>query len=262
MKNRIALLSLALVGGAFAYDEYMPVAPGALEIDVAYAPTFVTGFYDDDGEKQDIIGDPMGNGVGVQLKYGVMPGLDLELAWVYLALNEDAGDASGFLQPEIAVKYAVGTTGIGVLGNVILPLVTGDFDTDPSDVALGIEPGVIYGKNYGSLQAIAKASYVLYLENGDEYKPGNELNVFLKPGYMVDDKLAGYLGIDYTMYSESEGAGTGLDDDGYLLTLLPGLTYTLDGSLAFELNVPFTLAGQNAGAGWGVNALLYYTLGL
>src|SRR5690606_14211844 len=118
MKNKIIALSLGLEGSAFALEEYMPVAPNALEVGVAVSPVFMTGSYDGDGEKVDAGGDPVRTGVGVQLKYAVMAGLDVELAWVYATYNEDAGDASGLLQPELGVKYAIGTSGIAVYGNL------------------------------------------------------------------------------------------------------------------------------------------------
>jgi hypothetical protein len=262
MKNKIALLSLALASSVFALDEYMPLPPKTLEVDLGVSPLFFSGGYDADGEKVDAVGDPGATLVGLQLKYGVMAGLDVEFAWNYEKDNEDAGEAAGLLQPELGVKYAIGDMGLAVFGNLILPFATGDFDTDPSDLNLGIEPGVVYGKNYGKIQAVAKASYQLNLENGDDFKNGNILNVYLKPGYMVDDKLAAYLGIDYTSFGETEIAGTGMGDDGNLITLLPGATYVLSPEISFEGNVPLSVSGKNAAAFWGVGLFVYYTMPL
>jgi hypothetical protein len=121
---------------------------------------------------------------------------------------------------------------------------------------------VVFGKNYGKIQAVAKASYQINLENGDDYKNGNILNVYLKPGYMVNDKLAGYLGLDYTSISETEIAGTGLGDEGSLITVVPGVTYTHSSQLSFEANVPITVSGEMAPAYWGIGLFAYYTLGL
>src|SRR5690606_16302666 len=134
--------------------------------------------------------------------------------------------------------------------------------TDPSFLNLGIQPGVVYGRDYGKIVGVAQASYTINLENGDDYKNGNVLHVYVKPGYKLNENLMAYLGVDYDMFSETEVAGNGFGDDGYLLSLLPGATYRPSPALMLEANVPFTVAGKNTDAMWGVGLTARYTIGL
>jgi hypothetical protein len=266
MKNRIAcycLCTLVLATSAFSMDEYMPVETGKMEIDMAFLAVYPTGVYDSDGEKQEFTADidPMASLFGLQLKYGLVPNLDLEASWIFENDNDDMGGTSGFQQPELGFKYAVVPGTFAVFGNLIFPFVTGDFDTDPLLFSMGVEPGIVFNATSGQFQLLGKASYTHYFENADEYKDGNVVNVFLKPGVAVDPKFSVYLGAEYLLSMESEGGGTGLGDDGYLLALAPGFTFTPNSSVAFEANVPFTVAGENAFSFWGFSLMAYFTVG-
>ncbi len=242
MKSRVALMCLGLVTAGFCVDEYLPIAPKTLEVDVGVNPVF----YDN----ATVTGLPV-----LQLKYGVMPGFDLEAA-----VNYTIGDVAGLTQPEIAAKYAIGATGLGVYANIVLPVATGD--NDVASVGLGIQPGVVYGKNYDKIQAVARAYYQINLE-GDNFKKQNVLDVYLKPGYLVNDKLAAYVGVDYKMYGEAEAGGNAISgSDGSAFTIAPGVTYTLDSKIAFEANLPIVLSDDVNGESWGIWASVYYTLPL
>src|SRR5690606_2623281 len=96
--------------------------------------------------------------------------------------------------PQLAAKYTV-SDGIAVLANVVLPFATGDRANGYK--GLGIAPGVIYGKNHGKISAVGLATYQLNMKDGDDIERDNQIRVYLKPGYIVNDKLTGYVGIDY-----------------------------------------------------------------
>lgn len=242
MKIKVALLSLGLASTGFALDEYMPIDAGTLEIDAG-----VSHVAPDEGDAfQDI---------PLAVKYGIMPGLTVELASTY-SLEEDR---SGLTQPELALKYQVPDTDFGAFVNVVLPFATGDRDVD--GLNLGIAPGVLMDMDINEqINLIAMAYYQINLE-ADDVKDGNVLSVLLKPAYRVNNELAAYVSAIYHMHAENELSGTGLGNDGYDLVLAPGATYTLSDALSFEANVPFTIAEDNEEKYWGINALVYYTLG-
>lgn len=240
MKSRVALMCLGLVTAGFCVDEYLPIAPKTLEVDVGVNPVI--------GENTTVTGLPV-----LQVKYGILPGLDVEAA-----VNYYTGDASGLGQPELAAKYAIGSTGFAPYVNLVLPVAGGDFDVPGA--GLGIQPGVVYGKNYDKIQAVAKAFYQINMED-DDVTRGNVLGIYLKPGYMIDDKLAAYVGLDFKMTGEGE-AGPITVDGGNTIALLPGATYTLSPALAFEANVPIVLTNDVGETSWGIWASVYWTLPL
>lgn len=231
MNNKIAALSLALASSVFALDEYLPIAPKALEIDVGVSHVAPE------------VGDAY-QAIPLAVKYGVTDKLTLELATDF-SLQDPGG---GLGQPAIAAKYLV-TGDIAVLANVVLPFASGDRSNGYK--GLGIAPGVIYGKTYdNNFTAAALAYYQINLKDGDDIEVDDILNVYLKPGYLVNDKLMAYVGLNYTMQGDANQT-----------KLLPGITYALSPALALEANVPFVVAESNAGKYWGINVALYFTLG-
>ena len=270
MKKKILAVTLGLVSAGFCVNEYMPVEKGKLEIDGGYSFAKITGFYDEDGEKQDLANgvDPTLHGLPLQLKYGIFPGLDVELAWTGIIGNEAAGDLGGFAQPEIALKYGMADIGAGAFVNLTLPFVTGNLDT-PDDPAMGVSLGAVYGNRFGDFRATGMAAYKLNFENKDKFKDGNVLTVYLKPEAMWTEFIGTYLGLRYEMFGESESAGNGAKDDGYLLSVAPGLNAQLLPNLAYEVNIPITVMGKSNSpiinpnpSSWSIWASVYYTLGL
>jgi hypothetical protein len=75
---------------------------------------------------------------------------------------------------------------------------------------------------------------------------------------MIDDKLAAYVGLDFKMVGESDPVST----DGNIVTLLPGVTYTLSPTLAFEANLPIVLSNDVGETSWGIWASVYWTMPL
>ena len=118
----------------------------------------------------------------------------------------------------------------------------------------------MYGKNFDKIQAVAKASYQINMED-DDVTAGNVLDIYLKPGYMIDDKLAAYVGLDFKMTGEPDPSGP-TSVDGNTITLLPGATYVVSPAISLEANVPIVLSNDVGPTSWGILASVYYTLPL
>jgi hypothetical protein len=248
MKFKVATLCLGLTTAGFAMDEYMPIAPGATEVDVGYSNIMSRGAWTD--EFVEATGSPMTHVIPLQVKYGISQGLDVELYLPYASQNDDAGGGSGARQPELGVKYAIPNSDFAGYLNLVLPFATGDFDVP--GLSTGIAPGVVYAKTFGTYNLIAKASYQYNLE-ADDIKPLDVFNVYLKPGYTVSDKLGAYLGID------AKATINGDAFSGNLFTLMPGITYMQSPTVAYEVNIPVAVYGANNPAEWGIWASVYYT---
>jgi hypothetical protein len=244
-------------------DEYMPVEAGKIEIDVGYSAAFPYAYYDEDGKKQDFEAEvgPRANIFGLQLKFGIVENLDLEFSWAFEKDNDDLGDTYGFLPPELGLKYSLFPGKVAVFGNLVLPFVTNEYDTDPLLFSMGFEPGLVLNMASGPFQMPVVVSYTHFIENSDGYKGGDILNVFMKPGFAANNNLTLYLGANYLSFMESEGDGTGLEDDGYLFIIGPGWTYNANNRFALEANVPFTIVGENRFVYWGFSLMAYFTIG-
>lgn len=260
MRKVVAIIGMGLLTSSFGLDEYLSIEPGKVELDAGYTYLGGLGSYNDDGEKQDPIGDasPMQNLIPLQVKYGVMPGLDVELAAIVAMYNEDAGDMSGLQAPELAVKYTHVPINAGAYVNIALPFALGDFG-DPAP-GLGIGFGAVYGKRFGDFRLTAQAGYTINMESGDDIKAADKLLIYAKPEAMWTEFIGTYLGLKYEMFGEGEVAGVGDGKDGNLITVLPGANVVLLPWLAYEVNVPVTVMGKNQNAFWGISANVYVTL--
>jgi hypothetical protein len=245
MKNKIALLCLGLASAGFALDEYMPLNKGVLELDAGINPVFPDA-------------GGMVTNVPLQVKYGIMDGLDVELGWAFASANDDAGGGSGFGQPALALKYKIPDLDLAAYVNLTLPFATGDNDVD--SLNMGITPGVLYQMVSGPVTTILGASYQINLE-ADDVKRGNILSLMAKPSYAVTEYVGAYLGLTYTMTGETELAGTGQGNDVSGFTLWPGFTAALTKELAYEVNLPVVFVDGSMDS-WGIWASVYYTLGL
>jgi hypothetical protein len=251
-----------MMGSAFCLDEYLPIETKKLEIDLGYGFMSVTGGYDDGGTKQDLPSgmSESGNMVPLQIKYGIMPGLDVSLAWAFqtlsISLPSPATDVSnsGFGQPDIAVKYAMMDLGLGAFVDYTLPFATGDF-ADPDQPPMALTFGALYTKTFMPVfRVTSTAGYRLNFEAKNKLKQGNDFFIYAKPEYVINPFAGVYLGVRFDM--------TGAGNDGHLITLLPGWNALWLPNVATEVNVPLTVLGKNAIASWGINANVYYTLGM
>lgn len=266
MKKAIAMMSLAMAGTSFGVDEYLPIEAGKLEVDVAYGLKSATGSYNEDGDKQDMPdgSSAMEHLIPLQLKYGIIPGLDVEVVWAFKMNEKEQPDvsASGLDQPEIALKYALMDVGAGAYVNFIAPFATGDW-ADPDSPPMALALGAVYTKLFvPQFNLTAMAQYRLNFEGENKIKAGNVLTVYAKPEFRFNEFGGAYLGLKYDMNGESELDGTSRKDDGYLITLLPGWNATWLPNVSTEVNVPYTIMGNNTAASWGINASVYVTVGL
>lgn len=276
MKKVVAIIGLAMIGSSFGLDEYLPVEAGKLEVDLGYGFTNVTGEYDPDGEKQDLPdgSSQMGHAIPLQLKYGIMPGLDVEVLWAFqmASIESDAippfipamdESVSGFGQPEIALKYAMMDIGAGAYVNFVAPFATGDF-ADPDAPPMALSLGAVYSKLFvPQFNLTAQLNYRLNFEAENKSQDGNVFTLYAKPEFRFNEFGGAYLGLRYDMFGESQFDGDAqTDTDGYLFSLLPGWNATWLPTVATEVNVPITLMGKNSEAFWGVNAAVYVTIPL
>lgn len=261
MKKTLISALLALSAGAFAYDEYGTVAKGKTEVDVMYTHMFGTGYYDADAKSHSIDESPAIMTPSLQVKYGIIDGLDVELGGSFVVKNKDAGDVSGLDKPTLDVKY-VHALGFGGLIGVNLPL--GSEDIVGTDPTLALRVGPVLAKTIDKVVLNGWALYTLNFEDKDKIKAADGLDVYFKPQYNVTDKIGPYLGIDYQTsigknqyVDEFTGETVKEDPKSYLVTLKPGVNYVIDGTYSAELNVPVTVAGQNNGASVSVYVGFY-----
>jgi hypothetical protein len=259
-KTKIAIACLGLASASFAVDEYLPIGPGAWELDAGYSLTKGTGSYDANGDKQDAVGDPMVHGIPLQIKYGVATGMDLELYLPVTSQNDDAGGKTGVDRPELALKYSNPNWKTwGLYLNLVLPVGLSDFSSNPTPgTAVGL--GGVYADQFSEqFRLVGLASYQYSVPSGDD-KNSDILTLFAKPEYVVNSQTGVYLGLKYNMYGESEAAGTGKGDDGYVVTVLPGLNFKQDDKISYEVNLPVTVMGKSQAAYWGIWASIYYSM--
>lgn len=290
MKKIASLAVLAATSSVFAWDEYGALSAKKLEVDVMLNYTTVTGAYEEDGKKEDIPSDVSISYLNPVLgvKYGIIDGLDVELAVPYSSNTMEFGDedesVSGVGYTNLGVKYTH-ATGFG--GFVAVDLPFGSEDIVSPDPATSIYAALQYTKTFGK---VALNDFVLYkttLEVND-MKPADLLQIYIKPQYNVTDKIGLYLGLDYQMnlgkkktvvdptedMTEEElmaAALAGADlspvvgevDPKYsLLTLKPGVNYIVNDAIGLEATVPVTVMGTGAEATIGGYLGFYYTIGL
>ena len=260
-KTLLAAAVLALTSGAFAYDEYGTVAKGKTEVDVMYTHTFGMGNYDADAKKQDAEGSPASYNPSLQIKYGIIDGLDVELSANYLIYNKDAGDVSGLNKPQLDVKY-VHALGFGGLIGVDLPF--GGKDIVGENPVAALRVGPVLSKTIDKVNLNGWALVTVNFEDKDKNKAANALDVYFKPQYNFNDKVGAYLGLDYQKsigdaqsVDPIDGSTVSNDPKSYLFTVKPGVNYTINGTYSAELNVPVTVLGQNSTATAGVYVGFY-----
>lgn len=256
---------LAAASSVLAWDEYGALGAKKLEIDAMINYYSLLGTYDEDGKKQDLPSGVSGSAIAPVLgvKYGIIDGLDVELAVPYSSVTAEAGDeketSSGLAQPNIAVKYTH-ASGFGGFVAVDLPFASEEISEDP---ATSLYFALQYTKTFGKL---ALNDYILYnttLEV-EKYKPADELWVYVKPQYNVTDKIGPYLGVMYTTtIGKEKYDGEDMEGDGSnLLTVVPGVNFIVSDAIGIEANVPVSVMGKASDAGVGVYAGFYYTIGL
>jgi hypothetical protein len=207
LKTRLALTGLLAAGftaQVSAYDEYAPMAKGKTEVDLmaAYnlAPT-AGGF-----------------SPSLQVKYGIIDGLDVEL---FEALATDPEVGAG--QPNLAVKYGH-ASGFGGFIAADLPFASEKVSADPT---LAIYVAAQYIK---TIDKVLLTDWLLYSRSMADGAVGS-IDLFVKPQYNVNDKVGPYVGLDFKADEKFEG---------YAITIKPGINYVINGTYSAEANVGVT----------------------
>lgn len=270
MKKLTALALLAISGGAFAFDQYLPVAQNKLEADAEFSYIAVGGGYDNGGTKQSATGSPSLMVPAIQLKYGIIAGLDAEVYVDYQLQNKDfsstGSSVSGLDRPQLAVKYAHPELGLGGFVNVALPLGSKDIVGDkPATQIMG---GVIYGKTFDQIVVNALADYQYNTEDANKIKQ-DAIEAYAQGQFNVTPMIGPYLGVDFikTLNTTMDGTSADPSDAGYGLTLKPGANITINDKMAAELTVPVAVMGKNTtslanASYWGIYVGFYYTFSL
>lgn len=269
MKRTLSAIALTSIS-SFAFDQYLPVAPKTLETDVMVTYAAETGSFDPDGKKQDGEGSPSVITPALQVKYGIMPGLDVSLQAAFGLYNEDKGmkfdeetgepkAVSGLERPDIALKYAHPELGAGAFVDVVLPF--GSKDIVGDEAATTIFGGLLYGKTFDAVTVNAYAGYKFYTEV-EKFKQ-DAMTVYAQGQYQVNEMVGPYLGLQYDKSFQAKFDGESVEDtDGYLFTVKPGANVKINDAMAAELTVPFDVMGKNAPANWAIYAGFYYSVGL
>jgi len=206
----------------------------------------------------------------LQIKYGIMDGLDVELWAAFEIPNKDAGGTGGFARPQLAVKYVRPEVGLGGFLNASLP--AGSEDVVGTEPITTIQAGLLYGKTFGSVVANALASYQYNTQDDTFLKLKQDaVEVFVQGQYNFVPNIGPYLGLDFIKTLELKQDGKSRSNtDGYLLTIKPGIIWLLDESRSFEANLPVTVLGKRSTpfvapqtlAMWGIYACFKFSLGL
>ena len=262
MKFLLPLLTLSLAGSLFSMDEYLPIKEKTIEVDIGYTYMAITGIYDSEGEKFDASGSPAASMIPLQIKYGIIPGLDIELLVPFTMLNEDLiGESlNGLDMPNIGLKYAVPEVGAGGYLDFALPM--GAEDIVGEDPTMAITIGGIYGLVSEQFNLLATIDYTLEFEDKDKFKSGNTLSILAKPEYKPMEQMGLYVGVNFDLDGESKWDGEGLDDAGHLMTLQPGVNFAASEMVAIEAGAPIIIMGKNTLSGWGIFGNVYFTFGL
>lgn len=194
---------LAAAASVSAWDEYGPVAKGKTEVDLM-------GTY--------ALSPEAGNLTpSLQVKYGVIDGLDVEVAD---AMPTDP--EFGFGKPNIAVKYSHPETGLGGFVAVDLPFASEKIDDDPQAAYYF---ALQYTKTFGSIVLNDWAMFSSSFQTEDD----GIVDLYVKPQYNATDKIGPYLGLEYITSGKFEG---------YTFVAKPGVNVILTDVFSVEAQVP------------------------
>lgn len=257
--RKILLLLLALGAAtrvSAAWDPLMPADAGSLELRPGYGYISEGAIYDINGNAVDTTtsGAKIAGAyqdISLGLRYGLLPGLDVEADADYQILNAYFDNFKLSKTPIVALRYIDPEFGLGGFASVGFPL--GNVDTiNFITPHWFFEGGLLYGKLFGNLGIAASASYLHNLEDPFHLIARDELRLLVRPRYFFNRGWSAFLGVQFTDYTESKIDGTGNGDGGNLTSATPGLRFTAPHAAAFELSVPVSLLGKNNYAFVGV----------
>ncbi len=263
--RRMHALALSMVvfaaPSAFALDEYLPIPPRKMEIDLGFSRNSVLGYYGTTGSFVDAPNPEVPLSIPFQGKFGLAEGLNAELEVTYLV--NDLSGKSGIDRPLLSLKYAHPVQGYGGFMAVTLPF--GFEDVVSTDPYASIGLGALYGRTFKDFRILANGAFWYNTEDVDRRKQ-DYFSFFVKPEYSLtlpqlkNRYLGLYVAGTYDVYLEELENNVGTHKYGYLVNLAPGVFFKLNQNFAFETRVPFTLMGENRQAEYGLWTRVFMTL--
>lgn len=265
MKKLFILLKFLAIQSTFALDEYPPIEPNTFQINGNYSHIRPTGYYTSDRDKEDIPSgyDPSANIFLLQLKYGILPGLSIETRVLpFVIYKDNFGDERGFNQPSLGLKYISPELGIGGVFDLTLPI--GSEDIVGDDPVIQVEVGGRLSRQSEKYSILAGASYHIIFENGDEFNPGNVIQLFAKPEIRANSEFGINLLADWLFKEKDKYTGNEFlefeSSTADRFTLSPGMYINLNPKTMVEFSLPFTVLGRNAGSSWSLGARIFINL--
>ncbi len=250
LSSILAALSLSPL---FALDEYMPIGPRAMAIDIGFQRTVPAGTYNSAGksDSRELAYKPLY--LPLQGKYGLTDNIEGSLDVKYILKSIE--DKSGFDRPTLGLKYADPQLGLGGFLGITLPV--GFTDIVSADPYASLIFGALYGKNWGDCKFLANASYQFDTEDLTGAKIDN-IRVFAKPEYSLPfgawtntkQTLSLYVAGEYTYYLNEVLDGKSTSDDGKLLNIIPGINYSLNRVFGLEISMPYAVMGAGPTTGY------------
>ncbi len=258
-----ALICLVSATGAMALDEYLPVPPRVMEINIGLDRAAVPGYFDGAWEYQEEAYENDPFAIPLQGKFGLADKLEGSIAVDYY-INDITGE-TGFDRPVLGLKYAEPALGVGGFLAVTLPVGFEDIVTAEPYASLTF--GALYGKALPYISLLANAYYSFNTENDVDSK-FDELQLYVKPEYALPipylsrkkQYLGVNLGMQYQFFFNHVIEGDSHDDAEHLLTVSPGLYYVFNSIIALDTRAYFAVAGENQPAPMGLSAILRFTL--
>jgi hypothetical protein len=260
---RLSVAAIGLAASAFALDEYLPLSPRVMEIDVGFERSSQLGFYDKNWEMVDKEMEKNPISIPLQGKFGLSEGLEGSMSIHYIA--EDVWGHAGFDRPVLALKYAHPQYKVGGYLAIMPPI--GFEEIMNSGNYASMVFGALYGKNWTYCKLLANAAYTFNTENEDETKE-DQLHLFVKPEYPLPipalakakQYLGLNLGLNYDYFFNTVVFSESLSDKRHLFTLMPGLNYTFNRIISSELTLDLPVAGKSTIHSQAVRFQVYFTL--
>jgi hypothetical protein len=262
-KSKI-LLSMGLIfSQAMALDEFLPISPRVMQVDVGMIRSEIMGTYGEDWENDNVeaLNNPLI--LPMQGKFGLSEGLEGSLALDYIL--EDRDSHSGLDRPVIALKYADTTLGAG--GFLALTLPIGFEDVLLAGNYATFTLGAMYAKSWGRWGLLANTSYNYSTEDKDENK-SDFVTVFAKPSCSIPFDWLNRNGQDfrviwgmrYLFGFNTIVAGSSVDVTQHLFSVHPGGLYRLNKVFSGEMFLNFTLSGKNQPVSRGIEVKFHVSL--
>ena len=246
------ILFAMLTASAFALDDRPVMGVGQGKVRAAYHHEASTGTFEASGShrswsEQGRPGHaPAAHLVPVQVKYGLLRGLDAEVEWGAAAGNADRGDTRGLLPVEVGFKYLEPGAQAGGYANLVLPFAPGDFVADPRTSGV---LGGLWIPAWPRFRVAASAQYAFPFDALDQ----GTFRLRARPELTLNGWLV-YLASHYTTPAKDFM-------NSYSVLVEPGFYFPVTPRAGGELLAQAIVAGANQPAIWGARASAHVRFG-